>query len=132
MAASLGPWGIAVTAAAALITFLELRLKLFSKTIEAVGKAWNAFFSQTGTANIKMNDALTRAREGKLYMKGGRFDPNVQAQRQASGSTSTTNKSLVNTNTFNFNGMPSNTQAKSLGRSFSGGMMNGFQALGGY
>ena len=58
----------------------------------------------------------------------------AKAQRQASGgsTTNTSNKSLVNTNTFNFNGMPSNAQAKSLGRSFSGGMMNGFQALGGY
>lgn len=57
----------------------------------------------------------------------------AKAQRQASGNiTNTSNKSLVNTNTFNFNGMPSSTQAKALGRSFSGGMMNGFQALGGY
>jgi tape measure domain-containing protein len=56
----------------------------------------------------------------------------AMAQRQGAGTTNTSNKSLVNTNTFNFNGVPSNTQAKSLGRSFSGGMMNGFQALGGY
>lgn len=56
----------------------------------------------------------------------------AQAQRQGAGTTNTSNKSLVSTNTFNFNGIPSNTQAKSLGKSFSGGMMNGFQALGGY
>ena len=56
----------------------------------------------------------------------------AQAQRQGAGTTNTSNKSLVNTNTFNFNGMPSNAQAKTLGKSFSGGMMNGFQALGGY
>ena len=57
----------------------------------------------------------------------------AKAQRQGAGNiTNTSNKSLVNTNTFNFNGMPSSTQAKALGRSFSGGMMNGFQALGGY
>ena len=56
----------------------------------------------------------------------------AKAQRQGAGTTNTSNKSLVNTNTFNFNGMPSSTQAKALGRSFSGGMMNGFQALGGY
>jgi len=132
MAGALGPVGLAITGIIALLAFLELKFKLLSNTIKGIGDLWNNVSSKLNSAGIKASDVLSRANSGQLVMRGGRADRQQQAQRQASGNTSTTNKSLVNTNTFNFNGMPSNTQAKSLGKSFSGGMMNGFQALGGY
>jgi len=132
MAGALGPVGLAITGIIALLAFLELKFKLLSNTIKGIGDLWNNVSSKLNSAGIKASDVLSRANSGQLVMCGGRADRQQQAQRQASGNTSTTNKSLVNTNTFNFNGMPSNTQAKSLGKSFSGGMMNGFQALGGY
>ena len=133
MATALGPVGLAITGIIALLAFLELKFKLLSNTIKGIGDLWNTVSGKFGEAGVTLSGALDRASRGE--MRGGgreRARKQAEAQRQGAGTTNTSNKSLVNTNTFNFNGMPSNTQAKSLGRSFSGGMMNGFQALGGY
>jgi tape measure domain-containing protein len=129
MAVALGPVGLAITGIIALATFLELKFKLLSSAIKGIGNAWNAVSGKFSEAGMTLGGALERASRGEIR-GGGREQARIQ--RQGAGTTNTSNKSLVNTNTFNFNGMPSNAQAKSLGKSFSGGMMNGFQALGGY
>lgn len=137
MAASLGPWGLAVTGAVALISFLELRLKLFSKTIQAVGKMWSTFTNQTNQkeslakidkAGSSMGDILSRARAGKLYMRGGLQE---QAQRQGAGNTvnNGNNRTLNNTTNINFKGTPNNKQAIGIGTNITRGAL---QTLGGY
>jgi tape measure domain-containing protein len=116
----------------ALIGILAVLVMNWKKVTSAIQTAYAWLLKMAGLVG-----SFSMEKIGQLISVFGGGGVKVQAnpakaQRQASGNTSTTNKSLVNTNTFNFNGMPSNTQARSLGRSFSGGMMNGFQALGGY